>query len=99
MINRKEECDIMMDLLPLYVDQLTQEDTNQWIGAHLLECEQCRKNYELMKGSFTEVLQLEKKKKKVKLFKKIRIHLFLYAYVLLLIVIWVYCILDFIYSF
>ncbi len=99
MLSKKEECDIMTDLLPLYVDHLTQKDTNQWIREHLLECQQCRQTYELMKDSFTEVLREGEKKKKVKLFRKVKIRLFLYGYVLLLTVIWLYCMLDFIYSF
>lgn len=97
MINKNEECDIMNDLLPLYVEQLTQKDTSKWIETHLAECETCRQTYEIMKDSFTEVLKEEKKvkKKKVKLFQKVRLRLFLYGYVLLLIAIWLYCILDF----
>ena len=94
MISKKEECDIIEDLMPLYVERLTQEETNEWIQKHLLECQHCRQLYELMGDSFTEVLKEEKKKKKVKLFKKVKIRLFLYGYVLLLIAIWLYCMID-----
>lgn len=100
-IDKKEECDIMTDLLPLYVENLTQEDTEQWIKEHLSGCEQCRKNYELMQASFTEMIKEEKKvkKKKTKLFKKVKLRLFLYGYVLVLAVIWLYCMWDFIFGF
>lgn len=96
-IDKKEECDIMTDLLPLYVDHLTQEDTSQWIEEHLSQCEQCREIYELMESSFTEVIKEEKrrKKKKVRIFKKVKLRLFLLGYVLVLVMIWLYCVIDF----
>lgn len=101
MINKNQECDIIEDLLPLYLDYATKEETNQFIQKHLEECESCRKDYELMKCSFADAFSLEngKRKKKIRLFKKIRSRLFLYGYVLLLVIVWLYCILDLIYFF
>lgn len=36
-------CNIIKDLLPLYVEGLTSEDTNKLIEEHLAGCEDCRK--------------------------------------------------------
>ena len=105
MINKKD-CDIVTDLLPLYVEQLTQAETNQWILEHLSECERCRELHRWMEISFAEVLseenqkkKLGKKQKKVKSLKRIKLRLLLWGYVLILLAIWGYCILDFLFFF
>ena len=36
----KKECKIVQDLLPSYVDKLTNEETNQYIEEHLKECKE-----------------------------------------------------------
>ena len=36
------ECDIIKDLLPLYIEELTSEVTNEEIVLHLEECEECK---------------------------------------------------------
>lgn len=48
-MNRKIPCEIIKDLMPLYVDGLTSQVTNREIAAHLEECEECRAMYERMK--------------------------------------------------
>lgn len=35
------ECNIIQDLLPNYIENLTSENTNEYIIKHLSECEQC----------------------------------------------------------
>ncbi len=42
-------CDIAFDLLPLYLDGKTGQESNAFMERHLSECKECRKNYELMK--------------------------------------------------
>lgn len=44
-----EQCNIVSDLLPLYVDGLTSEETNLVISKHLEECSECKKEYEALK--------------------------------------------------
>ena len=41
-----KDCKIVQDLLPSYIDGLTNEDTNQYIEEHLKECEECKKKLE-----------------------------------------------------
>ena len=39
----KKECKIVQDLLPSYVDKLTNEETNYFIDEHINECPECQK--------------------------------------------------------
>lgn len=36
------KCDIIMDLLPMYVEELTSESSNQLIEEHIDNCENCK---------------------------------------------------------
>ena len=71
-------CKIVQDLLPNYIDGLTNEETNKYIEKHLQECKECSKVYETMKkdieDSNTEQYQaetnyLKKYNKKLRIFK------------------------------
>ena len=42
MMKSNLECDIIKDLLPLYIEELTSEVTNEEIVLHLEECEECK---------------------------------------------------------
>lgn len=42
-------CDIVKDLLPLYVDDVCSEKSKREIEKHLEECEECKNYYELLK--------------------------------------------------
>ena len=44
-----KKCNIVLDLLPLYVDEVCSEDTKQYIEEHMKACEVCKKEYEEMK--------------------------------------------------
>ena len=56
----KYKCNIVKDLLPLYVEDVTSQDSNKIIEEHLKECEECKKHYEELKdGSFIEELKEE----------------------------------------
>lgn len=54
-MEQKLVCDTVKDLLPLYVDELTSEASNQSIEAHLAECDVCRTALEQM----TEHVEVE----------------------------------------
>jgi len=45
----KTDCDIIKDLLPLYVEGLASEKSREAIEEHLKECESCEKLYQEMK--------------------------------------------------
>jgi len=54
-MNKKyTECDIVRELLPLYIEQKTGEESNELIGRHLPECEECREIYRWMSADWME---------------------------------------------
>ena len=44
-MNKELQCNIVNDLLPLYMDDLTSEETNSFIKKHLEECQNCQNEY------------------------------------------------------
>ena len=47
-MEKKKECRIIEDLLPNYIEGLTNEVTNEFIEEHLKECESCQKEKQEM---------------------------------------------------
>ena len=45
----KLPCEMIQDLLPSYIDELTSDVTDREIEAHMMECQQCKKVLEQMK--------------------------------------------------
>lgn len=45
----KITCNIIEDLLPLYIDDMVSEDSRQLVEEHLKECAACRKMLDEMK--------------------------------------------------
>ncbi len=43
------ECDVIRDLLPLYIDNACSEASRRLVETHLVSCENCRKLYEEMR--------------------------------------------------
>lgn len=52
MVN-KRDCKIVQDLLPNYLEKLTNEETNHFIEEHLKECPECQSLFEEMKKQFS----------------------------------------------
>ena len=44
-MKNKISCQMIEDLLPLYIDHLTQDETNQIIQEHLEQCPECQQKY------------------------------------------------------
>ena len=63
------ECKIVEDLLPNYIENLTSETTNEFIEAHIKKCEKCKETLLAMNGE----LKLEKinKEQEIDYLKKI----------------------------
>lgn len=70
-MKEKEKCKIVQDLLPSFIEHLTNDETNKFIEEHLETCEDCKKVYENMKKDLN-VDNNTKEKKKVKFLKKYR---------------------------
>lgn len=74
------ECKIVQDLLPSYIENLTNEETNSFIEEHLKECKECKNMYENMKRDLKvnnpkkeerEVNYIKKFNKKLKILRNI----------------------------
>lgn len=46
---RDKNCNIVRDLLPLYIDDVLSIDSKNFVESHLESCSDCKKEYELMK--------------------------------------------------
>ncbi len=54
---KQVDCDIIKDLLPNYIDKLTNESTNKFIEEHLKTCKQCKSMLENVNADIsTELL-------------------------------------------
>ena len=62
------KCEIIRDLMPLYLDGLTSEESNGAIREHLDGCESCKKILEQMQRETT--VKTEETKKKINPFRK-----------------------------
>ena len=47
-MNKQYDCNIILDLLPLSIENMVTEETQKVIDQHLLTCESCRQIYEDM---------------------------------------------------
>ncbi len=68
-MNEKKDCKIVQDLLPNYIENLTNEQTNKYIEDHLKKCEECKKIYDNMKQEL-QIHTEKSDKRKVNGFKK-----------------------------
>lgn len=50
-----EKCEIVRDLLPMYIDDLTSKESNEFINKHLLTCSECTDYYNNLKESIPEL--------------------------------------------
>lgn len=68
-MKEKRNCKIVQDLLPNYIEKLTNEETNIFIEEHLKECEECRNILENMKIDLKVEVQ-NRENREVKYIKK-----------------------------
>ena len=45
----KNECSIIRDILPLYVENMVSEDTSEFVKEHLESCPACRAELEKLR--------------------------------------------------
>lgn len=56
----KNECNIVRDVLPLYVEDMASEETKAFVNEHLINCPACSKAFEEMKEeTYVEKLSSE----------------------------------------
>jgi hypothetical protein len=68
-MKEKRDCKIVQDLLPNYIEGLTNEETNLFIKEHLKECDECQKVLENMQKEI-KVNIPERDEREVKYIKK-----------------------------
>ena len=56
-MKNEKECNIIRDLLPNYIEKLTNNDTNEFIEKHIENCEECN---DLLKNYKTENKKMQK---------------------------------------
>lgn len=75
---KEENCNIIRDLLPSYIDDLTNETTNQFVKEHIEQCDECKTVLENMqkmldtettKKDSQEVKYIKKYSNKMKILK------------------------------
>jgi len=54
-MEEKRNCKIVQDLLPNYIEKLTNEETNHFIEEHLKECTECQQIFENMQKQKLEI--------------------------------------------
>ncbi|MGG0655469.1 zf-HC2 domain-containing protein [Rummeliibacillus pycnus] len=55
----KIDCEVIHDLLPLYVDNLTSKESNKLVNTHLMECENCNQLHSEMAQDLNISSQIE----------------------------------------
>ena len=85
-MEEKRDCKIVQDLLPNYIEKLTNEETNKFIEEHLKNCNECKIVLENMKKDI-QVKNIKRDNREVKYIKKYSKKLKILKYLLLIIVI------------
>lgn len=59
---KNNNCKVVQDLLPNYVEKLTSKETNNFVEEHLKECENCQKVLDIMKSDLKNERDISEKK-------------------------------------
>lgn len=94
-MNKKKECLLVTELLPLYLENQTGKDSNEYIEEHIKNCEECRRQMQYMTSSYGECGEHKKIENKKLLLKKIKKRI-ITGYVIILIIVWIFIIVCFI---
>lgn len=70
-MSEKRECKIIQDLLPNYIDNLTSNETNEYVKEHLNICDECKKALHDMQEELN-VNDAKSDKRKVDYMKKVK---------------------------
>lgn len=85
-MKEKKDCKIIQDLLPNYIEKLTNEETNKYIEEHLNECTECKNIFENMQKDL-KLNSSKRDNREVKYIKKFNRKLKLLRNILLIVVI------------
>lgn len=82
-----EKCEIVRDLLPMYIEDLTSKESNEFVSKHLPTCQECTNYYNNLKETipkFSDSGETPLKNTEYKLIKKIRRTIFVGASTLII---------------
>ena len=68
----KIPCQVIRDLLPLYVDDAVSDESRKMIDEHLLSCEGCRKELERLRSGILIPISRGEEKENAGLFRRFR---------------------------
>lgn len=72
---KKISCNVIQDLIPLYIERICSEESNELISDHIQECKECRMSLEEAEKSLFEKMEFPQKenieKEEFEIFKKI----------------------------
>lgn len=86
----KINCEIIEDVMPLYVDYLASKSTREMVDTHLKECENCRKKMQKMQQNVIVPMEMETepiKKIQKKIQKKNQMIAFISGFIILILAI------------
>lgn len=66
------QCEIIRDLMPNYIDEMTSAKSNQEIEKHLETCDKCRKYHDSMKKTLHSELSVKITPDEIQPFKKVK---------------------------
>lgn len=69
---KQMDCDIIRDLLPLYIDDVVSDATKELVETHLEDCDACRKEAEWMRETVTLPTNEKVQEAEVKALKKLK---------------------------
>lgn len=69
---KKISCNIIKDILPLYVDDVVSDDTKQMVEEHLKCCEECRKEASMLKKDIVLPIAVEAQKAEINVLKSLK---------------------------
>lgn len=68
----KLPCEVVQDLFPSYIDELTSEVTKKLVDEHVEDCQECKRVLSFMKNPEAEPMELVKEKEEIDFLKKAR---------------------------
>ena len=80
------ECDLVADLLPIYIDGKASEASRKFIEEHIKTCQDCRDIYEAMTADM-ELPKPEKRKRRFKIPSLLKIFLGVLGYLFFAIIV------------
>lgn len=55
------KCEIVRDLIPMYIDETASEETVEQVGQHIKECEDCKRYYDACRRADKKAQEFSKK--------------------------------------